>query len=134
MSRIAKPLRVVAGVSDAVLRKVISSLAKRRDVEVLFSNETRSIVRLSQEKLPSVAIVDLASSEYDAFDCCHELEWHPEVIVFCLYPENRKDLLNKAYEYGLDSGAESSRLAERLSEILDGTSDNYKSRKWRGEC
>jgi hypothetical protein len=131
-----KPQRIVAGVSD-VHQNTVNELATVRLIEVRFSTEKSSIVRLSRETLPSIAIVDLASSEYDAFDCCHELEGHPDIIVYCLYPDGRKDLINEAYGYGFDTSSEYSRLAERLSQVLDARYDSenmlFKLRKWLEE-
>jgi hypothetical protein len=84
--------------------------------------------------LPSIAIVDLAASMYNAFDCCHELEWHPDVTVYCLYPDGRKDLLNEAYGWGLDTGSEYSDLEKHLAKYLDADYDEdhmpSKLRKW----
>jgi len=105
-----------------------------RGIEVVFTNEKDRFVRLAKEKLPSIAIVDLASTEYDAFGCCQALEDHDEVIVYCLYPDNRKDLLDEAYGAGFDTSSEYSHLAERLLETLDARYDPehmlYKLRKW----
>jgi DNA-binding NarL/FixJ family response regulator len=124
----------VAGVIDTTRQNVISKLGMVRGIEIHFSSDNNSIVRLAKETLPSIVIVDLASSEYNAFDCCHELEWHPDITVYCLYPDDRKDLLNEAYGWGFDTSSEYSHLEEHLSKYLQADYDSqdmpYKLRKW----
>ncbi len=129
-----KPQRIVVGVSDTSCKNIIIELAVVRGVEVRVSAEKNSIVSLSKEVLPSIAILDLATSDYDAIDCCHNLEGHEDIVVYCLYPDGREDLLNEAYGCGFDVSSEYSHLSEHLSKVLDANFDAehmpYKLRKW----
>jgi len=111
-------LRLVAATSDLFLRSRITELAKQIGADPFFGTGPEELKRLVVEKRPELVILDLSSTDYDAFSVAHELKTTFNSRLFGLFPHVRTELKKRADEMGFEYVVPNSSFLPSLRRVL----------------
>jgi hypothetical protein len=129
-----KPRRLIVGTQNPSLKPQIHEIGLNHGVETVFSTSQEEIIGSAKAVSPSIAVLDLSSTDYDPFECCHQLEWSHDITVVVFYPDPKENLpksedpsnrmLWEAYGVGFDVAIPVSFLIEALQPVVERRHDD----------
>jgi PleD family two-component response regulator len=95
-------MKVLAVFSDLFVQSRITELVARTNGQVEFASNAEHVRRVLATFQPDLIVLDLSSSEYDAFSIAQEIRAKSQGKLFGVFPHVRKDLKTKADSTGFD--------------------------------
>ena len=112
--------QVLAITSDLFLQSRIAELAKSLGANAKLVTTEEDLLREARLRNPNLAIIDLASSEYDPFLCAQKLKTMtapPKILG--IFPHIRSDLKLKAEKAMIDYIVPNSGFLKTLKGLLE---------------
>ena len=95
-------MKVLAVFSDLFVQSRITELVARTNGQVEFATNAEHVKKLLATYQPDLTVLDLSSSEYDAFSIAQEIRAKSYGKLFGIFPHVRKDLKTRADLAGFD--------------------------------
>ncbi len=112
------PMKVLAIFSDLFLRSRVKELVAQTRGEARFADTIEDLKKLLDSYKPGIVVLDLSSSEHDAFSIAREVKLGSIAKLFGIFPHVRKDLESKADSSGFDYVVPNSNFLTILRHIL----------------
>ncbi len=112
------PMKVLAIFSDLFLRSRVKELVAQTHGEARFADTIEGLKKLLDSYKPGIVVLDLSSSDYDAFSVAREVKTKSDAKLFGIFPHVRKDLKTKADDIGFDYVVPNSNFLTILRHIL----------------
>lgn len=113
-------VQVLAITSDLFLQSRIAELAKSMGANAKLVTNEGALMREANSSHPDLAILDLATSDYDPFSCAQKLKTMaspPRILA--IFPHIRVDLKLKAEKVMIDYIVPNSGFLKTLKSVLE---------------
>jgi PleD family two-component response regulator len=113
-------VQILAITSDLFLQSRIAELAKSMGANAKLVTDEDALIREANSSHPSLAILDLAASDYDPFSCAQKLKTMaspPRILA--MFPHIRVDLKLKAQKLMIDYIVPNSGFLKTLKSVLE---------------
>ncbi len=111
-------MKVLAVFSDLFLRSRVKELVAQTRGEARFADTIEDLKKLLDSYKPGIVVLDLSSSDYDAFSIAREVKTKSDAKLFGIFPHVRKDLKSKADNIGFDYVVPNSSFLKTLHHTL----------------
>jgi len=110
---------VLAGTSDLFLQSRIAEATKSLGFDTKFAAGQEELKEVAKVAVPKLAVLDLASDEYDPFSCARALKLaNPSLRILGFFPHVRTELRTRAESSGIDYIVPNSGLLKALKNVL----------------